>query len=326
MGWLWSSGNSSNAKDQLDPSLRDFLDHEAPSGQRPALPSKPVPKPTEPAKQQASEPVLAPVVPPQSQFQDGRYAHLWKNYTPQDILENRSKTEQDKMKDIVEAFEDRKKQIGNVAMENCAFEYMEQYNCFRNPSFKEAATLCRKQTKKFNRCYEIQAKFLKALGYLALDGTDPVAEERIQMRADELYQHLKAQEAAVEKAQAEGLPLPTFENVLSKQNVVLAAAGKPLTQSPPAGISAEQQANDEVWAHLKPDARAEYEKQLAKLPPEEREIERQSILGELRASTGMFQQVGAAYEEERIQRLKRKDAGQSTLGDAVKRWWGWDDR
>ncbi|KAF2654332.1 hypothetical protein K491DRAFT_679800 [Lophiostoma macrostomum CBS 122681] len=329
MGWLWSgSSSSSSAKDQLDPSLRDFLDREAPSGQRPSLPSKPAPKPSTPAQQEQLAEETAPLAPSQSQFQDGRYAHLWKNYTPQDILEDRSKSEQDKLRDIIEAYNDRKKEVGQVAMENCAFEYMEQYNCFKNPGFVDAITLCRAQTRVFNRCYETQAKFLKALGYLTMDTRSPEDSERIQMHADRLWQQLKEQEALIEKAKEEGQPLPKFESVLSRQNVARAVAGgpPPTTSVPVVGDldPVDRLAETDVWANVKPEARQQYEKKLAELPPERREIERQALLGELRANNGIAKQVEVAFIEERINRMKRREAGQATIGDTIKRLWGWN--
>ena len=331
MGWLWGSSDSpgangaNGAKDTLDPSLRDFLEKEAPTGPKPSLPAKPTPEPAksaEPAHASTPEVPAAPVVPPQSQFQDGRYAHLWKNYTPQGVLEDRGKTEQDKLRDIVDAYNDRKADIGRVALENCALEYLEQFNCFKSPSWMQAGTLCHAESKKFNRCYDVQTKFLKALGYLTMENRSPEEDERIQMHADKLYQQMLEQEALMEKAREEGRPIPKFNSVLSKQNVARAFAGKPLPPSLASEDSAPVQEED-VWSQIKPASRVEYEKKLAELPEEEREIERQALLGELRAQTGMASKVEATFVEERINRMKRREAGQATIGDTIKRLWGW---
>jgi hypothetical protein len=324
MGWLW--GNDDTSKDKLDPSLRDFLKTEAPNGPRPALPSKPKPKPAEESNpvQTETETPAEPAVPPQSQFQDGRYAHLWKNYTPQQILEDRGKTEQDKLKDIVDAFNDRRASIGRAAMENCAFESLEQYECMKSPTFWQAATLCRDQTRKFNRCYDLQSKFLKALGYLTMDARSPEEDERIQMHADKLYRQLMEQEEMIDKAREAGEPIPQFESVLSRRNVEKVATGKPLVNTPvtePTNIQRDDESD--VWANIKPSAREEYEKKLAELPPEQQEFERQALLGELRAQTGMAKRVEATFVEERINRMKRQEAGQATIGDTIKRLWGW---
>lgn len=119
MGWLWGSGDSSSGQDQLDSSLRDFLKKEAPTGPKPSLPPAPKEKPTESPTQTQSQSqpqtqtdAQKPVVPPQSQFQDGRYADLWKNYTPQNIIDDRGKSEQDRLRDLVDAYNDRKASIG----------------------------------------------------------------------------------------------------------------------------------------------------------------------------------------------------------------------
>ncbi|KAF2279360.1 uncharacterized protein EI97DRAFT_173704 [Westerdykella ornata] len=328
MGWLWGSSESSETKDKLDPSLRDFLESEAPTGPKPALPSRPKPKSEEVAKTSPKEKSVdseRPVVPPESQFQDGRYAHLWKSYTPQQTLLDQSKGEQEKLKDIVDAYNDRRAEIGRVAMENCALEYMEQFQCMKNPSFKQAITVCREETRKFNRCYDLQAKFLKALGFLSMEKRSAEEDEKIQMHADKLYQQLMEQEALIAKAKEEGQPIPQFESVLSKRNIAQAMGGKPLG-SPQQGLTNSQDMDEdnEVWSQIKPERRAEYEQKLAELPEEDREFERKALLAELRAQTGMAKKVEAAFVEERINRLKRREAGQSTVGDVIKRLWGWD--
>lgn len=338
MGWLWGSSGNSPDKDKLDPSLRDFLDAEAPTGNRPPLPSKPKPEPTEEKKplqsqstgsstaagRQTTEPA-APVVPPESQFQDGRYAHLWKNYTPQHVLVERSKSDQDKLKDIVDAYNDRRASIGRAAMENCAMEYLEQFECMKAPNFWQASTMCRKETRKFNKCYETQAKFMKALGYLTVDARSPEEDERIQMHADKLYQQLMERERAIEQAMEEGREPPKFESVLSGKNVAKAMEGPPGTSKLSAGANKKESEDDShIWARIKPSAREEYERRLAELPAEEQDIERKAILGELRAQNGVAQKLEGAFIEERIARMKRRERGQATIGDTIKRLWGWD--
>ncbi|KAF2752097.1 hypothetical protein M011DRAFT_482853 [Sporormia fimetaria CBS 119925] len=328
MGWLWGSSDSSTDQNKLDSSLREFLKTEAPTGPNPALPPKPKPqtpeatKPvTEPSPTEKETP-QAPAVPPESQFQDGRYAHLWKSYVPQQTLENRGKTEQDKLREIVDAYNDRKASIGRAAMENCAMEYLEQFNCMKNPSFTQAMTVCRTETRKFNKCYETQAKFMKALGYLSMNAADPERDERIQMHADKLWQQLKQQEEAIEKAKEEGTEMPQFESVLSSRNVAETRPGKPVPSL--ATIDAQKPGqDDDLWSGIKPERRAEYEKKLSELPAEERDLERQALLGELRAQTGMAKQVEEAFVEERINRMKRRELGQATIGDTIKRLWGW---
>ncbi|PSN60777.1 hypothetical protein BS50DRAFT_578947 [Corynespora cassiicola Philippines] len=325
MGWLWGNSGDSSAKDTLDPSLRDFLQKEAPTGPKPALPSKPAAKPienSEPSPNKPTEPEK-PAVPPQSQFQDGRYAHLWKNYTPQQALEDRGKTEQDKLRDIVDAYNDRQASIGRIAMENCALESLEQFECFRKPNWWQASTMCNAESRKFNRCYDMQSKFLKALGYLTMEDRSPEEDEKIQMHADKLYQQMLEQEKEIEKAREEGREIPKFENVLSKQNVARALAGKSFTATPVQLAAKPEQPEDDVWDHIKPEARQEYEKKISEMPAEDQEIERQALIGELRAKTGIAKKLEETFIEERINRMKRREAGQATIGDTIKRLWGW---
>ncbi|KAF1940510.1 hypothetical protein EJ02DRAFT_456024 [Clathrospora elynae] len=329
MGWLWGSDNSSNGQEQLDPSLRDFLRKEAPTGPKPSLPSAPKENPAAtqtPAQSRTPTDADKPYVPPQSQFQDGRYADLWKNYTPQDIINDRGKSEQDRLRDLVDAYNDRKASVGRIAMENCALEYMEQFECFRHPAtWWSAGTMCIAESRKFNRCYDIQSKFLKALGYMTMDARSPDESERIQMHADKLYQQMLQQEAEMDKAKAEGRPVPKFESVLSKRNVAQALSGlASASPAPTAGAAKPSILDDaEVWSEIKPETRKKYEKKLESLSPEEREIEKMAVVGELRAQTGMVKQMEETFVEERIARMKRIQAGQATFGDTIKQWWGW---
>lgn len=324
MGWLWGSGDSTNAKSSLDPSLQDFLKKEAPTGPKPSLPSKPAEKPKEAEQPQQSTPPESPPVPPQSQFQDGRYAHLWKGYVPQAQREMQAKTEQDKLKDIVDGFNDRKAEIGRIALENCALEYMEQFECFHAPkTYWQAATLCNAESKKFNRCYDMQSKFLKALGYLTLDVRSPEDAERVQMHADKLYQQMMEQEAAIEKAKEEGREPPKYQSVLSKQNIARAMSGQPSSAAPAIGTSQAEDTQD-LWELVKPESRARYETLLAKMTPAEQDIEKAALVGEMQANIGRAKQVQDTFIEERINRMKRREAGQSTIGDTIKRLWGWD--
>ncbi|KAF2823441.1 hypothetical protein CC86DRAFT_372392 [Ophiobolus disseminans] len=327
MGWLWGSGNGST--DDLDSSLQDFLKREAPTGPKPTLPA-PTEKPADTSNptstpRHAETESEQPSVPPQSQFQDGRYAHLWKNYTPQGILDDRGKNEQDKLRDLVEAYNDRRASVGRAAMENCALEYMEQFECFRKPkTWVALGTLCNAESRRFNRCYDMQSKFLKALGYLTMDQRSQEEDEKIQMHADKLYQQMVQHEAELEKAEKEGRPRPTFESLLSNSDVSRTLKSN---TSPPSTTSQTKQpgteAETDVWSLIKPEVREEYERKLAELPPEQQEYERMAVMGELKAQTSITKKVEETFVEERMARIKRREAGQATLGDSIKYWWGW---
>lgn len=175
MGWwdsLWSS--SSSAEDplrKLDPKLREFLEKESPvkyntttaknsssTTQQPQSQSQPPARAAATAttipQENCSSPAVA--VPKESQFQDGRYAHLWKTYRPLAEIEAETKSDHEKLMDVLEGFKERKGQIGRAALENCALEQVDWRNCMSNPSMTDRMTLCRAQVKKFERCYMMQ--------------------------------------------------------------------------------------------------------------------------------------------------------------------------
>lgn len=176
MGWFWGSSDankpSSSSEDplrNLDPSLRDFLAKESPvkynSSNPPASTPQPTPtaapsKPVEPAAATSESEV--PKVPAQSLYQDGRYAHLWKTYTSQSEVDSAAKSDQEKIDDVLEGYKYRKAEIGRAALENCALEQWEVNECFRSGSWGSRATLCRKENKELERCYNMQAVCLKA--------------------------------------------------------------------------------------------------------------------------------------------------------------------
>jgi hypothetical protein len=173
MGWFWGSseGEGTNKSDpvgKLDSSLRDFLQKESPVKYSPAN-TTPTESPTANSDQWSSQapeqqpetaenPAAATSsVPPQSLYADGRYAHLWKTYQPLSEIENRNKTEQDKLLDVLENHKLRKAEIGRAALENCALEQWSVNDCFRNGSWISRMTMCRKENKELSRCFMMQS-------------------------------------------------------------------------------------------------------------------------------------------------------------------------
>lgn len=178
MGWwdsLWSS--SSSAEDplrKLDPKLREFLEKESPvkynttttdsstTTQQPQSqpqsqpPARSAATATTTPRENGSNPAVAAAVPRESQFQDGRYAHLWKTYRPLAEVEAETKSDHEKLMDVLEGYKERKGQIGRAALENCALEQVDWRTCMSNPSMTDRMTLCRAQVKKFERCYMMQ--------------------------------------------------------------------------------------------------------------------------------------------------------------------------
>jgi hypothetical protein len=332
MGW-WSDSNGSSENDaigKLDPSLREFLNDEKSVAYTPKPPPQTPKEPSlsKPPDSTPSPPTVegsAPKVPRESAFPDGRYADLWKNYEPQASLEARGKTEQEKLQDIVEAYNDRRASVGRVAEENCALEVLAVQDCYKSGSWASIMTLCRTESRARDRCLDMQTKFLKALGYLDMANRSPADDEKIQMHSDKLYQQMLQQEKMIQEAEKEGRPVPEFTSVLSKENVSAAMKGQPLESKqvfPPASDESAD-ISKEAWIGISTKTREKYEKSIEKLTPVEREIERKALEGEVAATRAYSKHIEGAFVEERIGRLKRKEEGKATIGDIIKTWWGW---
>ncbi|OCK84303.1 hypothetical protein K432DRAFT_378708 [Lepidopterella palustris CBS 459.81] len=330
MGW-WSSSSDKDAVDKLDPSLREFLDKESsveytprppPQTPKPVTPYTQPPQQAQPSQKSPPADDFTPKVPPQSLFPDGRYAHLWKTYEPQSAIEARGKTDQEKLADIVDTYNDRKSNIGRIAQENCAVEHMAIQDCLKAGKFSKLMMLCREENQAFNRCYELQSKFLKALGYLTMVNRPQAEDEKIQMHADSLYRKMLKQEEMIEEAKKEGRPMPEFKSVISKENISAAMAGKLLIDDP-SSLSDSPAEEPDLWKGVSQNTRDEYDKKLEKLTPIQREIEKRAVEGEIAATRLYGKKIEEAFVEERIHRLKRKEDGKETIGDVLKRWWGW---
>ena len=161
MGWLWGPRNSSedDPRKHLDRELKDFLEKETPKNRKPATPRAPSQsvQPTNFEEPQASRQESGPRTPSESLFQDGRYAHLWKNYRPLIEIEEANKSDQEKLMDVLEAYKYRRKSVGRMALENCALEQAALHECYANGSYADRMVLCRTQNKAFSRCYTVQA-------------------------------------------------------------------------------------------------------------------------------------------------------------------------
>jgi len=174
MGWwdsLWaSSASADDPLRKLDPKLREFLERESPvkygsgktnskSQTSPTISHDAAHSTSSTTRNEADggrEKRSEPVVPSESQFQDGRYADLWKTYRPLAEIEAETKTDHEKLMDVLEAYKERKARIGRAALENCALEQVDWRSCMANPSFSQRMTMCRDQVKKFEKCYMTQ--------------------------------------------------------------------------------------------------------------------------------------------------------------------------
>ncbi|KAF5595451.1 uncharacterized protein FSUBG_9138 [Fusarium subglutinans] len=297
MGWISSilgTDKSSDPLSKLDPSLRDFLEKESPlkySSNQPAIPPPANQQPRNPdAAVTASEP-QKPAVPSASLYQDGRYAHLWKNYQPLAEIEAETATDHEKLMSVLEAYKERKEAIGKAALENCA-EYQEEWvNCMKHGSWEDQMQMCRHQVRRFERCYMMQSRFLRALGHGSVVGRSPEVEEDIQMHADSLYQRMIKHEEAVEKAKAEGLPVPVFQATLPKAKKDAVMPTEELQQ--------------------------QWKEQLDKLPAEERVVEEAALRADLQAKAEVAGSVQKIWDTQAEQRKQRQAEGTSTFGDYI---------
>jgi hypothetical protein len=314
-GWFGSDNSNSDPLRRLDPKLREFLEKESPvKYNTPTQQQTPQPQQqqqqTPPSSQQKQQPPSAdtqqstPAVPPESLFPDGRYAHLWKTYRPLAAIEAETKTDSEKLTDVLEAFKERKALIGRAALENCAEEQFTWTECMKSGSWTARMTMCRDEVRRFERCYNAQSRLLKALGYLSVQGRNPELEEEIQMRADELFHRMLAQEKEIEKAKEEGRAVPTFKPLLEQQKKE-------------AGIGAAAAAGKDGDKAFEPSAAtvAAWKEKLAKLPPEEREAEEQALRAEHRAKAELAAQVKGLWQEQAKEREARKAEGKETIMD-----------
>lgn len=350
MGWFWDakSSNGSNSSDsdaysKLDPSLRDFLEKQSlatSASDRPNTQSSPQPPPTEDKpyraqlglnvpgvnqeNQNATPRTDTPEVPPESLFQDGRYAHLWKGYRPQSQIEAESRSDQDRLTAVYETLAERKAAIGRAALENCIEEQMAEKLCYSQGSVKQRLTMCRTESRAFNRCYSMQSRFLKALGYLSAQHTSLEAEEKIQMHADKLYHEMLDREAAMDQAKELGVDKPVF-NPLITSDTTTAALGEDSVWAR-ARRKAEASGKALTLLDFPVDKQKEIKERIKELSESEREVELQLIAGENRALQEYADALDREMEVERRNRQEREARGRATVGDTIKSMWGFGER
>ncbi|KIW30589.1 uncharacterized protein PV07_06323 [Cladophialophora immunda] len=227
MGWFW--GGRSNQNDPakaLDDDLKQFLKEQQP---RPYVPAEAPLESSEPPEKldstvklpeqtlpDAAQPPQDRPLPKESLFQDGRYKHIWKTYIPQDEITAATSTPVER---VLSARKDRNQSIHKAALENCAFEEEMQQICFKGGNVADKLrgrmTMCHEETKAFNRCYTLQAKFLQALGYMTSATSSAEDEEKIQMHADKLYHRMMDYEAEVDDAKRNNQPIPPLSSLFN---------------------------------------------------------------------------------------------------------------
>lgn len=343
MGWFWGKTETSNTAtndpySKLDPALRDFLEKESPlkykDTQQPSnKPPSPAPDHDYRAQVGLDKPGLtqenqnaAPrqpktSVPPESLYQDGRYADLWKTYRPEAEIQTASKSDQDRMRDVFDAYSERKAAIGRAAIENCVMEQMAEKECFMHGSWSKRMTMCRDENRAFLRCYEMQSRFMKALGYLS-QPRSAEEEEKIQMHADKLYGQMLEREAAAEVAKQEGLELPKAAPLIQEE-ATTKALGADSAWSRVRKQASEQNLSTALSSYA-PEKQEVIRNRIKDMNPQEKELELQLIAAESRAQLEYADQIKGAMEKDKVERAERRARGKETAGDQLKRLWGWD--
>ena len=299
MSWFWGKKEASDPTKSLDSDLKQFLDSQSPRPYTTAEEQKQslIQPKAQPHPQVEQPPSLQDrPLPKESLYQDGRYKDIWKTYVPNADHEPANNPAQA----VMDAKKDRKSSLVQAAMENCAFEEELKRYCFHYGTaierVKGRITMCNKETKAFNRCFQLQAKFLQALGYSGTVNSDRAQDERIQMHADKLYHRMMDYEVAVDQAKAQGTPIPPVTSVFNP--------GRPAP-------TVEELALPENLARgLKTPLR--------QMPPQERELAARAVLAETKVAQTYaddFFKYTTTLNEGRIERQKKLvDAFGPTLG------------
>ena len=180
MGWLdgFFGQSEPNPLGKLDPKVREFLEKESPikyhkptpaGDDAKAAPPPPSKLPAVAVRQQQqqsqqqtpkddAQQADGPAgVPRESLFQDGRYAHLWRTYRSRESVDAETKSDHEKLMDVLEAFKSRKAQIGRAALENCALEQESWNACMKGDDWTARLAMCRQEVRKFERCFMMQS-------------------------------------------------------------------------------------------------------------------------------------------------------------------------
>lgn len=339
--WLGASDSTSDPYNKLDPRLRDFLEKESPSHQAgsPAdSPSRSVPESqsTDAApdtyrsqlgfksaglgfKNQDSTTDERASVPTESLFQDGRYAHLWKNYRPQTEVEGAGKTDQDRLADVITEYKNRKADIGRAALENCVEYQLAERDCLTNGSLWKKMSMCRSESKEFNRCYTMQARFLSALGYLSAQQSAE-EEEKIQMHSDKLYHEMLGRERVQQEAADQGREEQKLPSLIDPERT-MEALGPDSSWARSRQRALEMGISTNLSSYT-PEKQEEIKKRIEGLPPREKELELQLIAAEARSQMEYAERIAANMEAEKRHREERRDRGKETIGDTLRRLWG----
>lgn len=175
---------------------------------------------------------------------------------------------------------------------------------------------CRKESRRFARCFDLQTRLLKALGYMDFNVGEQ-QREVMRTRADEVWSEICRREDETLLAEKEGREKPVFG----------ALPGARWVKRPAVAVAVEEGDAEgrekRLLALFTEQKREEMEKRLAKLPLPERELEIRLEIAEAEVHRGYGDEVGRYVEMEKEERRQRREEGKSTLGDWLKSVGGW---
>ncbi|KAL4960211.1 uncharacterized protein BDV14DRAFT_183168 [Aspergillus stella-maris] len=308
MGWFWGSKSEDPVK-KIDPSLREYLENEAPKKYVPQYTPTPTPEqhvtPSNPTPSESADSSSSRSAPSASLYPDGRYAHLWKTYkppSPDDVGSDASG-----LPSLNEHAKERRAMLKRAAMENCALENEVYHLCLQSPTFIERITACNEKNKVFTRCYSTQTKFLQALGYATSMRWDDEREERIQMHADTLYHEMMDYEKRVEEAREAGQEPPPLKSLFNPQ-------AKPIE---PANIGPQEleiPGGEAIPEGFKPS------KSLDQLTPHERELELRTHYARIEEGKILTQEFSPVMRTHDEGLEKRREKLVGWFGETVGNW------
>lgn len=114
------------------------------------------------------------------------------------------------------------------------------------------------------------------------------------MHADKLYHQMLAQERAVEEAQKEGKPTPTFEPIIPKHVV---------------------EASKDITVQMSEQARKREQEKLDQASELERDADQAALGAEMRSRAEMVGKINALWKEQEAERKARLEKGEATLWD-----------
>lgn len=134
------------------------------------------------------------------------------------------------------------------------------------------------------------------------------------MHADTLYHRMLDQEEAIEKAKAEGKPIPTFPPLITS---------KP-SPATPAAPAREKSLDDNLVqpSDLPASVQASLKKRMEGLSEPEKRVEEMAVKAEIQAGEQVAEQLGTIYDRQAEERRKRKEEGKERIGDWISSFLG----